>query len=62
MMEMNEWLLLLASVVVGLFGLFVAASEPQGTMSGIGLAIFAAAAGYAIYVIKRHFDRLEGHS
>jgi hypothetical protein len=62
MMEMNEWLMLLLAVAVGLAALFWAAASPQGTTSGFGLAIFVAAVGYAIYVVKRHFDRTEGHS
>jgi len=62
MMEMNEWLMLLAAVVVGVGALFVAASAEGGTATGLGLAVFIAAVGYAIYVVKRHFDRLEGHS
>lgn len=60
-MELNDWLMLLVAVVVGVAALFVAASSPGGTMAGFGLAIFVAAAAYAIYVIKRHFDRAEGH-
>lgn len=62
MMEMNEWLMLLVAVVIGLAGLFWAASVPQGTVSGFGLAIFVAAIGYAMFVVKRHFDRIDGHS
>ncbi len=61
MMELNEWLMLLAAVVVGIGALFVAASAEGGTMTGLGLAVFIAAIGYAIYVIKRYFDRIEGH-
>ena len=62
MMEMNEWLTLLLAAAIGLAGLFLAASSPQGTINGIGLSVFVAAVGYAIFLIKRHFDRLEGHS
>jgi FtsH-binding integral membrane protein len=62
MMELNEWLMLLAAVVVGIAALFVAASAEGGTVTGLGLAVFVAAIGYAIYVIKRYFDRVEGHS
>ena len=62
MMEMNEWLMLLAAVVVGVGALFVAASANGTTTTGLGLAVFIAAVGYAIYVVKRHFDRMEGHS
>lgn len=61
-MELNEWLRLLLAVVVGLVALFTAASSQDGTASGFGLAVFIAAACYAIYVIKQYFDRLEGHS
>jgi hypothetical protein len=54
--------MLLAAVVVGIGALFVAASAEGGTTTGLGLAVFIAAVGYAIYVVKRHFDRMEGHS
>ena len=59
-MELNEWLVLLLTVAVGLGGLFVAASAMQGAAYGVGLAVFAAAVGYALFLIKRHFDRIEG--
>ncbi len=62
MMEMNEWLMLLAAVVVGIGALFVAASAEAGTVTGLGLAVFIAAVGYAIFVVKRYFDRIEGQS
>lgn len=61
-MELDEWMMLLIAVVVGIGALFVAASADGGTTTGFGLAVFIAAVGYAIYVVKRHFDRIEGHS
>lgn len=61
-MEFNEWWMLLAAVVVGIGALFVASSADGGTMTGVGLTVFVAAVGYALYVVKRHFDRIDDQS
>ena len=61
MMELNEWLMLLLATLVGIGGLYLASSAGQGTAYTIGLVVFVAAVGYAFYLIKRHFDRIEGH-
>lgn len=62
MMELNEWLMLLLAILAGIGALFLAASAGQGSAYAIGLVVFIAAVGYALYLIKRHFDRIEGHS
>ena len=58
-MSIGEWLVLMLTAVVGITGLFLAASEGGHTTYVIGLALFAAAITYAFRLVKRHFDRVD---
>jgi hypothetical protein len=58
-MTIREWLLLIATIVVGLGGLFFASSPGGGVSYGLGLAIFGAAIVCAVMLIKQYFDRLD---
>ncbi len=58
-MSIGEWLVLVLACAVAIVGLFLAASDNEGTIYKIGLALFVAAVGYALLFIKRHFDRID---
>jgi hypothetical protein len=58
-MSLRQWLLLLITCLVAIFGLFLAANASEATFYGIGLLGFAAAVVYGFVLVKQHFDRLD---
>ena len=59
MMSLMQWVVLLITCLVGIFGLFLAADAGSGTLYGIGLLVFVAAVVYAFVLVKQYFDRLD---
>ena len=62
MTDLGEWLRLIGCVIVGLAGLFLAAAGQRGTEYEFGMVLFIAGVCYAFYLIKQHFDRIDGHN
>jgi hypothetical protein len=58
-MELRGWLLLIITTIIGLGGLFYAATPNAGPSYGIGLAVFGAAIVFAFAQIKQYFDRID---
>jgi hypothetical protein len=58
-MSLTQWVMLLITCLIGIFGLFLAAGTGSGTFYGIGLLLFAAAVVYAFALVKQYFDRLD---
>jgi len=58
-MSLKQWLLLLLTCLVGIMGLFVTSSSPDGPGYVIGLLVFIGAVVYGIVQVKLYFDRLD---
>lgn len=58
-MTLKEWLMLLATFLVGMGALFWASGSRGGTAYGVGLVVFGVAVIYAFRLIKEHFDRID---
>lgn len=57
-MNLRDALRLIAAGFAAIAGLFIARSNaPLITTQHIGLGVFLLAVGYALLVVKRHFDR-----
>ncbi|MDE2005997.1 MAG: hypothetical protein KGI51_05465 [Rhodospirillales bacterium] len=53
----KEWTVLLAASVVALLALLLISAA--GEVYGLGIALFVAAVGFALYWIRRIFDRID---
>lgn len=58
-MTLKEWLMLLATFLVGMGALFWASGSHDGPAYGVGLVVFGLAVIYAFRLIKEHFDRID---
>jgi len=61
MSGLGMWIAGAFSAVFGFVGLVLAAGSHGGPMYLMGLLIFAAAAAFVFWLIKRYFDEQEGH-
>ena len=61
MSGLGLWIVGVISAAVGFVGLALASGAQGGPMYLMGLLIFAAAAAFLFWLIKRYFDEQEGH-
>ncbi|HEX5327548.1 MAG TPA: hypothetical protein VFW75_12830 [Acetobacteraceae bacterium] len=56
-MELSEWIVLLVTIIVAIFGLFLV--RAGGGVYALGVAVFVLAVIFGLWFIKRHFDRID---
>ncbi|HYD98779.1 MAG TPA: hypothetical protein VEH84_05310 [Alphaproteobacteria bacterium] len=55
----NRWLYGAVAVIVGLYGLYMEAHEP-GSMRNVGMMLFLGAVFAVGWLIRNHFDEIDG--
>jgi ABC-type maltose transport system permease subunit len=55
------WIVGVIVGIIAVVGLFLSAGSHGGPMYMMGLVIFAAAAAFEFWLIKKYFDQQEGH-
>ena len=58
-MVLRNWVILIASAIIGILALFVAAGSVDPTAYDIGLFVFVLAVAVIFFLIKRSFDIAE---
>jgi membrane protein implicated in regulation of membrane protease activity len=58
-MELREWVVLVATIIVGILALAFASGTHDPINYTIALIVFLAAVVFAFLQVKRYFDRVE---
>ena len=61
MSGLTMWIVGALVAILAAIGLFVASGAHGGSMYTAGLIVYAAAAAFEFWLIKKYFDQQEGH-